>query len=255
MGKVKILFYLLKIPIIKRLIPSILRFLNIKVVENILNFKLYLELSSSIDREIFLHKKYENDQIFFLKKIVDDHKFDYFLDIGSYIGFYALFVENNTNIRNIYAFEPNQLNYSRLRTNIDLNNSNIKIFNQACSEKNTISKIWFTNKNKTGGSSVFFDSDIELKRYDKNKIFLNNVNLIKLDDKLFIKKLSILAKIDTERHELSVLKGAANLFSNNKTYLQIEIFPELRDKVFLYLQENRFVLTHSIGNDFFFKNY
>lgn len=255
MSKVKILSYLLKIPIIKRLIPSVLRFLNIKVVENILNFKLYLELASSIDREIFLHKNYENDQIFFLKKIAYDHKFDYFLDIGSYIGFYPLFIENNTAIQNIYAFEPNELNFSRLKSNIKLNNSKIKIFNQACSDNNTTSKIWFTNKNKTGGSSVFFASDIELKKYDKNKIFFNNVNLIKLDNKLFIKNSSILAKIDTERHELNVLKGAANLFSNNKTCLQIEIFPELRDKVFLYLQENRFRLIHSIGNDFFFKNY
>lgn len=255
MSKINILSNLLKVPIIKRLIPSILRFLKIKILENVFNFKLYLDLSSSIDREIFLYKKYENDQILFLKKNIDNYKFDFFLDIGSYIGFYALFIENNTKIKNIYAFEPNELNFSRLKNNIKLNNSKVQIFNEACSDVNSKSKLWYTDINKTGGSSIFFQSDNEIKKYDQSKIIFKDINLIKLDNKLSIKNSSIIAKIDTERHELNVLKGAINLFSTNRTFLQIEIFPELKEYVFAYLKENNFLHTHSIKNDFYFKNF
>lgn len=255
MNNINFITFFLKVPILKRLIPSLLRLLNFKLKSNIFNFNLYLDLSSSIDREIFLYKTYESNQISFLKKIAKEEKFDFFFDIGSYIGFYALYFENNSNIKNIYAFEPNKTNYIRLKKNIELNNSKIRVFNEGCSNIDSSSKIWFTNKNKTGGSSVFNETDAELKKYDLSKIFFENINLIKLDTKFTFKNSSILAKIDTERHEINVLNGAFNLFSNNKTFLQIEIFTDLKNEVISYLEKNKFRYIHSIRNDYFFCNY
>ena len=65
--------FLIKLPIFKRLIPSIglrvLRFFKknrgyFKIGE--LNF--YLDFLDPIDRQIILHKNYENDQVIFLEK-------------------------------------------------------------------------------------------------------------------------------------------------------------------------------------------
>lgn len=221
MSNINFISFFLKVPILKRLLPSFLRLLNLKVKTNIFNFKLHLDLSSSIDREIFLYKTYESNQISFLKKIEKDGKFDFFFDIGSYIGLYALYFENNSHIKNIYAFEPNKTNFFRLKKNIELNNSKIKIFNKGCSNVNSSSKIWFTNKNKTGGSSVFNETDAELKKYDLSKIFFENIDLIKLDTYFTFKNSSILVKIDTERHEINILNGAFNLFSNNRTFYKL----------------------------------
>ena len=255
MTNINLITFLLSVPILKRLIPSILRLFNLKLKSNIFNIKLFLDLSSSIDREIFLYKTYETNQIAFLRSVVKKNTFDYFFDIGSYIGLYALYLEKNSTIKNIYAFEPNKTNYFRLKKNIDLNNSKVRIFNEGCSNINSSSKIWFTNKNKMGGSSVFHKSDSELTKYDISKIFFENIKLIKLDTKFKFKNSSILVKIDTERHEINVLNGAYNLFSNNKTFLQIEIFTDLKNEVINYLKLNKFRYVHSINNDYFFCNY
>ena len=72
MSNINFITFFLKVPILKRLIPSLLRLMHFKLKSNILNFKLYLDLSSSIDREIFLYKKYEFNQISFLKKITKE---------------------------------------------------------------------------------------------------------------------------------------------------------------------------------------
>ena len=70
------------------------------------------------------------------------------------------------------------------------------------------------------------------------------------------KKLDDIISIDVERHELSVLEGARNIFfSNNNVFLQIEIFPEHKNKIFSFLIKNNYKLIHSIEWDYYFKNY
>ena len=83
--------FLVKLPIFKRLIPSIgirvLRFFKknrgyFKIGE--INF--YLDFLDPIDRQIILHKNYENDQVIFLEKEMEKNLFDYFLDVGANFG-------------------------------------------------------------------------------------------------------------------------------------------------------------------------
>ena len=83
-----------------------------------------------------------------------------------------------------------------------------------------------------------------------------SVNTRKLDDIISINGKNIIVKIDVERHELSVLEGAKNIFfSNNNVFLQIEIYPEHKDKIFSFLIKNNYNLVHSIVWDYYFKNY
>ena len=76
-----------------------------------------------------------------------------------------------------------------------------------------------------------------------------------MDNLYPLKNKKIFFKIDVERHELNVLKGASNILSNNQCYLQVEIFPHLQDEILSYLTNNNFKLLHRINNDFYLKNF
>ena len=111
----KILILLFSLKPFKRIIPSLIRKLSFSSTGNIIllnDFKINLSLTSSIDREIYLKNEYEKDQLDFVKKELLNQKYDYFFDIGAYIGYYSLSLCKLVN--NTAAFEPNQQNFQRL---------------------------------------------------------------------------------------------------------------------------------------------
>lgn len=251
--------YLYQFNLFKRIVPSILRKLSLVKKNHVLeiyNFKLNLSLNNSIEREIFLKKTYDLDRFEYLDKIMLNKKFDYFIDIGAYLGFYSIYFNNFKKIHNVIAFEPNFLNFKKLKNNIKLNNSNITCFNVACSSEMKESQLWYHNINKTGGSSIFSKEDSEYNKYDKNTLTFETIETNTLDKMLQnISNNIIFVKIDVERHELEVLKGGQNLFSDNKVLLQIEIFKELKEKVFKHLIDLKFKWINSIDDDHYFSNY
>ena len=239
----------------KRFYPSFLRLLKKKKIIKIYNFVLYLNLQNSIEREIFIKKKYEATEIKHLILLQKKNKFEYFFDIGSYIGYFALFIEFNTDIKRIFAFEPNIFNYRLLKKNLKLNVSKIKAFNIGLSNFNTIRKMWYTETNKSGGSSILSIDDIELKKYKKAKLNFTKIKTRKLDSIIRLKNKKILIKIDVERHELFVLLGANKLLKNNKIYIMIEIFDSLKENVFKILKSKNFSFQKKINSNYFFKNF
>ena len=239
----------------RRFYPSLLRIFKIKKKIKINNFVLYLNLQNSIEREIFLKKNYEKKEIQNLISAHKKYKFKYFIDVGSYIGYFALFIEFNTNIKKIYSFEPNKLNYRILKKNLKLNESTIKPFNLGLSNSNKVQKMWFTEHNKLGGSSVYFNDDVELKKYKKSKIKFTKIKTYKLDHLIKEINKTILIKIDVERYELFVLLGAKKLLKNNKIYLMVEIFDSLKVQIFSYLKKNDFKFQKRINSNYFFKNF
>ena len=256
MKSLLIFLYNLKGGFFKRIIPSILRkkiFFSKNKIIDIGFCKISLNLSNSIDREIYLKGFYEKEQIEYLYKISKNEKIDYFLDVGSYIGYYSLFFKN---IKNVHAFEPNKENYKHLQKNIEINNANIVTHNIACSEYSTHKIIWYTDKNKMGGSSIYNKNDPELLKYKKEDIKFEKIDAKKLDDIIDIKNNNVLIKIDVERHEIEVLKGACEkILRNNNVIMQIEIQEDLKNRVFNFLEKNNFKLINSIRHDYYFKNY
>ena len=136
-----------------------------------------------------------------------------------------------------------------------INNFDITCHNLGCSDTKNKLKIWYTDRNKRGGSSIFQDTDKEINKYDKNKLLFEEIETDKLDSLYNLKNKKIFFKIDVERHELNVLKGASNILSDNQCYLQIEIFPHLQDQILSLLNNNNFKLLHRIDNDFYLKNF
>ena len=252
----KILIFLYSFKFFKRIVPSLIRKLSFSTNKNTIflyNFKINLYLSSSIDREIYLKNEYEKDQLDFVNKEMLNQKYDYFFDIGAYIGYYSLSLCKL--VTKTVAFEPNQQNFQRLSKNVEINNFNISCYNLGCSDSKKKLKLWYTDKNKRGGSSILQDSDKEINKYDKTKLIFEEIETDKLDNLYLLKNMKIFFKIDVERHELNVLKGASNILSNNQNYLQIEIFPHLQDKVLSFLNNKNFRLLHRINNDFYLKNF
>ena len=278
-----ILVFLYNKRIFRRIIPSFLRrfyFLFSNKIFDIENFKLKLNLRNSLERKIFLENSFENEQINFIKKNIKNVNFDYFIDIGAYIGYYTLYFSQFSNIQKIVSIEANKTNYDNLLKNISLNKlNNVIAHNFACSDTDSQVKLWYSDPNKMGGSSVLNTNDYEFNKYSSNpnldqnhlkkhynksykdykkskeNFFYQNVESKKFDNIFNTINKNLLIKIDVERHEIFVLKGAEKMLNNNKIFLQIEIFPELFNDINDFLTSRNFKLINNIGWDYYFKNY
>ncbi len=257
MRKILQLFY--KIYLFKRIVPSLLkiflRFFDFnKIIIKHENVLIQLNLKNPIDREIFLKDKYEKKQIDFLSDQIEKKKIDYFLDIGAHMGFYSVNLSKKK--INIFSFEPIKENFNQLKKNKIINNlENIKLYNVALSDKKRDITMWVSDKNKTGGFSVFDKNDQELAKYKKDKIFHTVCKSDQGDHLLDLKNKNIAIKIDVERHEKNVLDGMPKLLKNNKVILQIELFDQRKDEVIEKLKQKNFFKYHKIQKDYYFKNF
>ncbi len=255
----KLIINLYKIKILRRLIPSLLKiFIKITNINRITinhnNFLLNLNLKNSIDREIYLKEGYENKQIEYLKKLKIKDKIEIFLDVGSHMGFYTINLSQL--VEKTYSFEPILENYNQLIKNIDINNyKNIKIYNLALSNTKNIVEMWVPNKDKTGGFSIYNETDEELKKYKFNSLYKEKVSCELLDTILSFENKKISIKIDVERHEKNVIEGGVNLLKKNNVLLQVEIFENRKDEVFEILKNINFKLINVINKDHYFINY
>lgn len=223
------------------------------------NINLLIEIRDPIEREIFFNLSYEEEQIATLVEFSKKNKQDFFLDIGSNCGYYALFIAKTFPSTHVIAFEPIKKTYEKLVKNIHYNNlkKQIQTFNFGLSDTNdevqmrTLIKKGFI---QSGGFTV----------NDKNRELKTNETLLKADLKIgdevikYINK-NLLIKIDVEGHEINVLKGLSRLINNNKIYMQIEIFHENKENIFNFLKKNDFKFIKNINgnrkNDYFFVNY
>lgn len=223
------------------------------------NINLLIEIRDPIDREIFFNLNYEEEQITTLVEFSKKNKQDFFLDIGSNCGYYALFIAKTFPDTHVIAFEPIKKTYGKLLKNIHINglNKQIQAFNFGLSDTNnevqfrTLIKKGFI---QSGGFTV----------HDKNRGLKTNETLLKANLKIgddvmkYINK-KLLIKIDVEGHEINTLKGLNRLINNNKIYMQIEIFHENKENIFNFLEKNNFKFVKNINgnrkNDYFFVNY
>ena len=252
--------FLIKLPILKRLIPSIYKkyiFLTKNYFKEIkINGVYYnLDLRHLIDRRFYFYKKYEEELFIPLVNTIRNNNIDTFFDVGSCWGIYSLRLSNIFPDIQINSFDPIDQNINRLNNSIKKNNlNNIKCYNIA---------IGSHVGNIELGATESYSPNFKI---NENKSVITQISKINFLDNIFITKNKYLAiKIDTEGFELEVLKGAKNLITNNKCYLQIEINPkDIKNKedVFNYLNKfnykmisiNKFNKTDYIFSNFEFKN-
>ena len=202
---------ILKLPIIKRLIPSIIKKLNIKS-KNLYrdNIHYNLDLRYFVDRNFYLYG-WDEEIIKYLNLIIQKNNINIFLDIGSCWGVYTLKVaKQNPNIK-IFSFDVFIENIDRLKLMLEKNKfANVKTFNLAIGldkriEKFAVNEEFSPNyaKDSTGKKKI----EVQQDKID---------NLIEYDNEI------IAIKIDVERMEFDVLRGAENLLKKNRCFIIVE---------------------------------
>jgi len=253
--------YLTKIPILKRVYPSIINKILIFLNKNIFiikfkNIYLRINIQDPIDKIIFYKNSYEEKQIKFLMDYINKNKIEVFIDIGSNIGIYSLIIGKNFKRIKILSFEPVHNTFNNLNYNINLNNlrRNIKTFNFGLSNKSGTKKMIALKKKdyiQSGGYSFY----IPKRKIHKNEIIENYKSKIG-DNVIKFKNMNIIIKIDVEGFEKEVLYGLKKLLSQNKILIQIEIFKKNFNKINKILNAHKFKLINQIknSNDFYYTN-
>ena len=250
--------FLVKLPILKRLIPSLgVRLLSIlkknRGYFKINNIKMFLDFLDPIDRQIILTEEYEHEEFVIFSKLIKDNSINNFIDVGANCGFYTFHLSNNLNV---FAFEPNLEAYEKLEKTLKKNNiykDKVKLYPFGISDKNSVLKMKTKVKFgyvQTGGSSV--SNPIEEEGHELFEAdFKIGDEVLKLNNQ----KLAI--KIDVERHELSVLKGFVNLLNTNDCLIQIEIFQKNFKEVDQFLKDNKFSKFSSFDerSNYFYSNF
>ena len=250
-----------KLPILKRLIPSLaIRILKLigknRGYYSIRGINMYLDFLDPIDREIILFNEFENLEIEFLISEIKRKKLNYFLDVGANCGYYSLKIAQKISNINIFSFEPNPEAYHKFSKSLLKNFEfldNIKLENFGLSNENKKLKMQSMIKfgyAQTGGSAVN-DKKISEKHYE----FFANFKIG--DEYLNLSNKNLAIKIDVEGHELNVLHGLKKTLDSNKCILQIEIFNnnfKEVDNFLSYLGYNIFYVIKKRSN-YFYSNF
>jgi FkbM family methyltransferase len=243
---------ILKIPILRRIYPSIVRRLfiligKINFIYNIRNFNFEIDIRESIERKTYFQGDYERKRMKNLSQNSSRIKSKIFIDVGAYIGFYSILMSDI--FEKIYAFEPLKRNFKILNKNILTNNlgHKIKTYNFALGSKE---EKLFGGSNRKGDllqSSGFSFADNVNNKSEKISIFRG-------DDIFSLNNEIITIKVDVEGFELDVLKGLEKLLINNLCYLQVEIWDHNSDSVFSLLNNLNYNFVETIEGDTYFSN-
>ncbi len=156
------------------------------------------------------------------------------IDIGSHKGTYTDLFLNNFSIKKAFLFEPQKKIYEFLIKKYKKNRK-VKIFNKAISNKSVIKTLRLNHHDLTTTLSKFNSNNLYLKLksilFGVNEMTYGSIKIrtLKLDQFLNRKNIKIdLLKIDTEGHELEVLKGVEKNIKKVK-YILIEFH---NDKIY-----------------------
>jgi FkbM family methyltransferase len=191
----------------------------------IFNRNFYYPKNSLMYKEFFrsFNDKYKKGlefQYVALKKKFDFEKVDSIIDIGSNIGYQALFYHYFFK-KEIICFEPSSINFFFLKKNLS-DIKDIKIYNFALGDKDEKLNLSIPNFEKHNPSNFGL---FTLKKDVLSNIFKEEV-LVKNFDKLELRKQykkNYYIKIDVEGFELNVLNGMKNFARNNNCYFKIEL--------------------------------
>ena len=163
-------------------------------------------------------------------KYVND--FSIAVDVGANVGFWS--VPLSDKFEKVISFDPIAQVYECLVENTK-NLSNIKLNNFALGSENKNVNMVFDSSN-TGNSYI-----------DGNP---GNIKVKKLDDS-FMPKFGLI-KIDCERHELEVLKGAVNTLLKYKPIVVVEQQPDTEECAGKFLKELGAIELGNVRKDYIF---
>jgi FkbM family methyltransferase len=239
------------IPLLKRLYPALqkgwaaLTWTGGYKVKRYNGLFFLLNYKNLVDRKIGLHGGHEPERLSYLfSQVKVKHHAEIFLDVGANIGLYTLHAVQ-LGVPEVHAFEPDPRNYAQLMGNLYLNKFTdvVRAHQFGLSDQSAIVEFDMSPDTKTGNTKIATaPSPISRK-----------LTVKPLDEVLSCAGKAIVLKIDVEGHELSVLKGAAQLLANNDCFLQVEVQPEDAATVSKNLEALGYKQIHRIQNDYYFQ--
>lgn len=180
-----------------------------------------------------------------------------FFDIGSHKGLYTDLIINNFRTNKVIMIEPQKEIFKHIKNKYN-KNKNIILYNAAISSNNKTQTLYI-NKHDLTSSLTKIDKKNKYLNL-KARLFGGSINemiqkkysvksykLIEIIKKRNIKQIDLL-KIDTEGHELQVLKGTGSFMKKKISHILIEfhnsdIFLNYDAKlIHKYLKKNNFIL-------------
>jgi len=207
------------------------KIINLNINKRYAKIKIYLNPKNGfLDKYIYAQKKWDdlNTQII----INNLRKNQYFIDIGSNIGYFSLLASTIVGKKGkIIAIEPLKKLYQQIKLSKKINSyNNIKVYNFGLSDKNIKKKIYIQKKS-IASSSIYKENIINFsffKGFIFNKLF-EKKNIIKSEN-IILKKLDNLIKckvdfikMDIEGEEYKALLGMKQILKKYKPKLIIEI--------------------------------
>lgn len=164
---------------------------------------------------------YESDKLsgeeYFIEHHLPTNKSGVVLDVGANIGKYSKLVRKTNKYIDIYAFEPHPVTYQSLARNMI--SVDVRTYNMGIGAKEG-SLTLYDYAEEDGSSHASLYKDVIEKIHRKSSV-AHEISIISLDNFVADNKIDgvSLLKIDTEGHELEVLKGFERNIRSNKVKL------------------------------------
>lgn len=169
--------------------------------------------------------------------LVNNFEIKTFYDVGSNYGQHSIIMMSQG--LNCFSFEPNKNCHSHLINTAKYNNfSNYKLIKKAVGSKTE--KLFLNFNPKETWNGKISRTPIA----NKNDISCE-VELITLDNFISKNPIPELIKIDTEGHELDVLKGSINLINNHRPFI---IFESFNDEIFNFFNRVNYYILNIKNN-------
>ena len=205
-----------------------------------------IDLNEAIDYCLFLTGDYEPELFNLMKKELS--KDDVIIDIGANIGAHSMKLAGHLKEGHVFAIEPTNYAYQKLKTNIELNKKLIRnitpvkafINGENLDLPKSVSSSWDIRPGINSTHRNPLDVGIEKEITDAKNLTLDQ---FVLENK--IERLNAI-KIDVDGHEINVLKGAKNTIHTFSPKLFIEFAP-------IHFGKDKFEELISILNNYGYK--
>ena len=176
---------------------------------------LYNKNDLYIGKSIKEYGEWSQGEIDICKKILRPR--DVVIELGSNIGSHTLALAKTVNKGAVFAFEPQNVIFQNLCSNISMNSiTNCFCYQSAVSDKSKeqyfIPNLDYTRQNNFGGISIS----------NEKKDFSIPVEVVTLDDKFNNLNTLKILKMDIEGNELNALIGGYNLIKRTKPFIYLE---------------------------------